>query len=231
MKKLLSNLETIIVVIVAIATIITVTAVVNSKATKANTITALEERVAVAIDTDNVVTTTFTNASSISKIAPIATYVNHDGNVVDLYAKADGSIAKTINGNVIVTMDGVPASTIVSYDSAACSILDETVDETVVETVVETELTKENACEVITDIAFDIYENSDLTVNDMVNGVFTNMVIDRIEEETNTSIADDAYYAEVIVEVVSSIKAYHINTNIAEKLKAQFTDIQIDVNY
>lgn len=227
MKKLLSNLETIIVAIVAIATIITVTAVVNSKATKANTITALEERVAVAIDTDNVVTTTFTNASSISKITPIATYVNHDGNVVDLYAKADGSIAKTINGNVIVTMDGVPASTIVSYDSAACSILDETVDET----VDETELTKENACEVITDIAFDTYENSDLTVNDMVNGVFTNMVIDRIEEETNTSIADDAYYAEVIVEVVSSIKAYHINTNIAEKLKAQFTDIQIDVNY
>lgn len=227
MKKLLLNLEAIIVAIIAVVTIVTFTAVVDSKATKANTITALEERVAVAIDTDNVVTTTFTNASSISKITPIATYVNHDGNVVDLYAKADGSIAKTINGNVIVTMDGVPASTIVSYDSAACSILDETVDET----VVETELTKENACEVITDIAFDTYENSDLTVNDMVNGVFTNMVIDRIEEETNTSIADDAYYAEVIVEVVSSIKAYHINTNIAEKLKAQFTDIQIDVNY
>ena len=223
MKKLLLNLEAIIVAIIAVVTIVTFTAVVDSKATKANTITALEERVAVAIDTDNVVTTTFTNASSISKITPIATYVNHDGNVVDLYAKADGSIAKTINGNVIVTMDGVPASTIVSYDSAACSILDET--------VVETELTKENACEVITDIAFDTYENSDLTVNDMVNGVFTNMVIDRIEEETNTSIADDAYYAEVIVEVVSSIKAYHINTNIAEKLKAQFTDIQIDVNY
>ena len=222
MKKLLSNLETIIVAIVAIATIITVTAVVNSKVTKANTVTALEERVAVAIDTDNVVTTAFTTASSISKITPIATYVDHDGNVVDLYAKADGSIAKTINGNVIVTMDGVQANTIVSYDSAVCSILDET--------VVEPALTKENACEVITDIAFDIYENSDLTVNDMVNGVFTNMVIDRIEEETNTSIADDAYYAEVIVEVVSSIKAYHINTNIAEKLKAQFTDIQIDVN-
>ena len=121
MKKLLSNLEAIV---VAIVTIVTFTAVVNSKATKANTITALEERVAVAIDTDNVVTTTFTNASSISKITPIATYVNHDGDVVDLYAKADGSIAKTINGNVIVTMDGVPASTIVSYDSAACSILD-----------------------------------------------------------------------------------------------------------
>ena len=223
MKKILLNLEAIIVAVIAVVTIVTFTAVVDSKATKANTITALEERVAVAIDTDNVVTTTFTNASSISKIAPIATYVNHDGNVVDLYAKADGSIAKTINGNVIVTMDGVPASTIVSYDSAACSIVDETVDETA--------LTKENACEVITDIAFDIYENSDLTVNDMVNGVFANMVIDRIEEETNTSIADDAYYAEVIVEVVSSIKAYHINTNIAEKLKAQFTDIQIDVNY
>lgn len=219
MKKLLSNLETIIVAITTIITVITVTAVVNSKVTKANTITALEERVAVAIDTDNVVTT----ASSISKITPIATYVDHDGNVVDLYAKADGSIAKTINGNVIVTMDGVQANTIVSYDSAVCSILDET--------VVEPALTKENACEVITDIAFDIYENSDLTVNDMVNGVFTNMVIDRIEEETNMSIADDAYYCQIVVDVISTIKAHYMHSKIADTLKDKFTDIQIDVNY
>ena len=227
MKKLLSKLEAIVVTIVAIVTIVTFTAVVNSKATKTNTITTLEERVAVAIDTDNVVTTTFTNASSISKITPIATYVNHDGDVVDLYAKADGSIAKTINGNVIVTMDGVPASTIVSYDSAACSIL----DKTVVKTVDETALTKENAIEVITDIAFDIYENSDLTVNDMVNGGFANMVIDRVEEETNTYIADDAYYAEVIVDVISTIKAHYMHSKIADTLKDKFTDIQIDVNY
>ena len=225
MKKLLSNLEAIVVAIVAIVTIVTFTAVVNSKATKANTITALEERVAVAIDTDNVVTTTFTNASSISKITPIATYVNHDGDVVDLYAKADGSIAKTINGNVIVTMDGVPASTIVSYDSAACSILDET--------VVETALTKDNACEVITDIAFDLYESDELniSVEDMVNGVFANMVIDRIEEETNMSIADDAYYCQIVVDVISTIKAHYMHSKIADTLKDKFTDIQIDVNY
>lgn len=223
MKKLLSNLETIIVaIVVAIVAIVTFTAVVDSKVTKANTVTALEERVAVAIDTDNVVITAFTTASSISKITPIATYINHDGNVVDLYAKADGSIAKTINGNVIVTMDGVSASTIVSYDSAACSILDET--------VVEPALTKENACEVITDIAFDIYESNDLTASDMVNGVFANMVIDSVEKETGVSIVDEAYYVEIITKVISTIKAYHINNTIADTLKEKFPDIQINVN-
>lgn len=228
MKKLLSNLN-LEAIVIAVVTIVTFTAVVNSKATKANTITALEERVAVAIDTDNVVTTTFTNASSISKITPIATYVNHDGDVVDLYAKADGSIAKTINGNVIVTMDGVQANTIVSYDSAACSILDKTVDETVVETA----LTKDNACEVITDIAFDLYESDELniSVEDMVNGVFANMVIDRIEEETNMSIADDAYYCQIVVDVISTIKAHYMHSKIADTLKDKLTDIQIDVNY
>ena len=53
MKKLLSNLEAIVVAVITIVTIVTFTAVVNSKATKTNTITTLDERVAVAIDTDD----------------------------------------------------------------------------------------------------------------------------------------------------------------------------------